>query len=454
MASKASVLGNQDGYVLLNNDVDLPSPPRLSRLPGSRWCRSAVIVALTCLLIGTTLWILDDVESFLAKVAIPSFINIFASTNTLDSSFSVASSSVSSSTPNSTVIAAAFHPETFDTSADALSDLMKHLESVVSDRLKKATDHMKNLTEDKDSLLLSHAILQGGLGNFMFMVASTWGVAKMNRRKMVLLAPYKMEGNFVHLGIDHVTPANFLGSDSSSSSDEYNFEEISAMKYTPKMENVTAVKGLRNVILAGYMQSWKYFDHCRNDIRMLFTFSKTIFETSLAKIREGLEDYYTHLSIDKADRIFSDQKTRPTLIAIHVRRGDIASDDGQMRFGHKPATKEYLLRTSSLLSQKYSPAIFLVISNDVPYCRDLFKGPNFVVMDNNKEPAAVDMAIISLADHIILSVGTFGWWAAYLSDAKEVYYYKDWPKKGSDMEKQISREDYFYPSWIPLEQSS
>ena len=255
-----------------------------------------------------------------------------------------------------------------------------------------------------------------------------------------------MEVLFESLGIGHMKRGDFMG----NSSDQSSFGDVAAMKYTPKMENITAEKGARNVILSGYLQSWKYFDRHRDDIRSLFTFSKSIFQKSLTKIEEQLKQYYLNLSIDHSGTIFINQTTRPTLIAIHVRRGDIVSNEGQVRFGHKPASTEYLLRASALVQKKYSSVVFLVISNDVPYCKAIFKDPNFLFMDNNREPAAVDMAIISLADHIILSVGTFGWWGAYLSDARDIYYYHDWPKKGSDMEKLINRGDYFYPAWTAL----
>lgn len=69
--------------------------------------------------------------------------------------------------------------------------------------------------------------------------------------------------------------------------------------------------------------------------------------------------------------------------------------------------------------------VFLVVSNDIAYC---MQGTIVFVEHHSAE---VDLATISLMDLVILTVGTFGWWGAYLSDAKGIYYFKDFPINGS-----------------------
>jgi len=60
-----------------------------------------------------------------------------------------------------------------------------------------------------------------------------------------------------------------------------------------------------------------------------------------------------------------------------------------------------------------------------------------------------DMAILTMCQHTIITVGTFGWWAAWLTNGTTVYY-KDWPHRGSLLAAANSHADYFPPHWIPL----
>ena len=164
------------------------------------------------------------------------------------------------------------------------------------------------------------------------------------------------------------------------------------------------MKGPRNVILAGYMQSWKYFDSYRDDIRSMFTFSGHVFNASLRAIERKLVNF---LNNNRTVEKQTDAPLRmPTLVGIHVRRGDIL-DPGQAAHGHRPATEEYLLRAALHFQRVYAAVVFVVISNDNAYCKRLFTEPNFLIMDSGT-PAEVDIAVLSLMDHIILSVGTYG----------------------------------------------
>ena len=63
----------------------------------------------------------------------------------------------------------------------------------------------------------------------------------------------------------------------------------------------------------------------------------------------------------------------------------------------------------------------------------------------------IAMAVLTLCDHVIATVGSFGWWIGWLTGG-EVTYFK-WPaKEGTELRKQYSKDysDYFYPGWIGL----
>ena len=59
----------------------------------------------------------------------------------------------------------------------------------------------------------------------------------------------------------------------------------------------------------------------------------------------------------------------------------------------------------------------------------------------------LDMVRLSLMDHLMLTLGTFGWWGRYLSDARDIYHYSNWPRKGTSLHAEISRVDFYPDHW-------
>ncbi|XP_014667527.1 PREDICTED: uncharacterized protein LOC106809082 [Priapulus caudatus] len=62
----------------------------------------------------------------------------------------------------------------------------------------------------------------------------------------------------------------------------------------------------------------------------------------------------------------------------------------------------------------------------------------------------VDMCALSDCDHVIMTVGTFGWWAGFLSGGDVIYFAQPtWP--GSMYDNELIVEDYYRPEWIGME---
>jgi galactoside 2-L-fucosyltransferase 1/2 len=98
-----------------------------------------------------------------------------------------------------------------------------------------------------------------------------------------------------------------------------------------------------------------------------------------------------------------------------------------------------------------SKVVYVVCSDDINWCRNYLKSANssrHVVFVSTQDPL-VDMAVLAQCQHSIITVGTFGWWSAWLANGTTVYY-GDWPAKGSSLDLATSHSDYFYPHWIPL----
>ena len=63
--------------------------------------------------------------------------------------------------------------------------------------------------------------------------------------------------------------------------------------------------------------------------------------------------------------------------------------------------------------------------------------------------AGHDLAVLSMCDHMIVSAGTFGWWAAWLANGTTVYF-DNWPRNGTTLDNMFDRRDYYPRHWIPI----
>ena len=179
----------------------------------------------------------------------------------------------------------------------------------------------------------------------------------------------------------------------------------------------------QSTVLHGYLQSWKYFDQ---NLRSALKFKQTV-EEQAATFLSGFGSM--------------------TFVGIHVRHLHQREVD-YLRF--PPA--EYFQNVMTYFRSKYTDVMFVVTSDDTAWCseQDVFAVPDVQVV-TQQHGAAVDMAILAACDHIAITCGTFGWWAAYLgADQKggEVVYYDS----GFDMDHPTNRGnvvlvDYYPPGW-------
>ena len=146
------------------------------------------------------------------------------------------------------------------------------------------------------------------------------------------------------------------------------------------------------------------------------------------------------------------------VVGVHVRRGDMVSDLLKSR-GYTPPKSDYFLRamahiTQLLPSKKH--IVFLVSSDDITWSRKhldqqyITSHSTYFNTDfTDTGSYVVDLAILSLCDHMIISAGSYGWWAAWLADGITIYY-EDWPQPKSKLRRKFKASDFYYPDWIPL----
>lgn len=137
---------------------------------------------------------------------------------------------------------------------------------------------------------------------------------------------------------------------------------------------------------------YKYFHKYRNKLKSIFS----IDDTTLNFINNNIL-----ININK-----------PT-VSMHVRRGDFT-------FIAKKWNPEYITKKSyyieayNLMKKKLNTNFhLLIISDDIEWCKKnlIFDNTKYI---NNLD--YIDLWIMTLCDHNIISSSTFSWWGAYLNN--------------------------------------
>ncbi len=240
--------------------------------------------------------------------------------------------------------------------------------------------------------------LVGGLGNNLFMLASTIGIARKNNAIPCYTGTNKASG-LVKLDIKKC-PQTYAKQ-----------SEKGYAKYTPfKMKKSTTV--------GTYLQSYKYF------------------KSPLFEIKQNMNSF-GHNYVKKHSK-------KATNVGIHVRRRD------HLKYGYLNFPDDrYFKNAMQYFTDKYGDVQFFVVSNDLPWCKkqSFFKATHLV---SEKHTAAQDMAILASCDHVIVSIGTFGWWGGLLSGGEVVYNAEEFNMNHKINKGNVIKDDYYPTSWKPL----
>lgn len=105
------------------------------------------------------------------------------------------------------------------------------------------------------------------------------------------------------------------------------------------------------------------------------------------------------------------------MVSIHVRRGDYL----KLPQNHPFVGADYLRRAVASFPEGTE---FMVFSDDIPWCKSFFKGPQFRFAEGGN--VIDDLFLMSWCDHHICSNSTFSWWGAYLGRRGRVIFPSMW----------------------------
>ena len=265
-------------------------------------------------------------------------------------------------------------------------------------------------TQPRKAKIIYHHLI-GRCGNQLFQIASIFGIAARNSASVC------MSGNEISKYFEGTPP-------SCSTTKPKSLKNISEKRQYATFHDF---KLSNDVELTGYFQSYRYFSR---DVR------------SQVKIKKSI--------INLAQKTLYMFQSK-TLVGIHMRRFE-------SKYLRIPPN-QYFINAKKMFTEKYTDVQFVVTCDDTEWCNNqpfLLQDNVFIVKKNN-EPV-VDMAILAGCHHIILSVGTFGWWAAFLGpDAKGgtvVYYDSEFVMEHKVNNGNVVLSDFYPPNWIAMSSDS
>jgi hypothetical protein len=259
----------------------------------------------------------------------------------------------------------------------------------------------------------------GRLGNQIFQYAACYATAKRLGVDFIIpsenIDNIKQDGCFDYSNNQWI-PYNFR---------MYDCFEISAPKDKIKINNIFQepyfhyTEDFKNIpdntSVQGYYQSEKYFIDYKDDIIKEFTFKPEI--------------------LKQAFNIINDFNNNE-IVAVHIRRGDNVINPS-----FPTISIEYIQQALNIFSDKIYN--FIIISDDIPYCKEVFP-ENDNIRFSSGENDFVDLCLMTLCDHNIISNSSFSWWGAWLNTNpnKKVVAPSNWFK-----DKNINTKDLIPNNW-------
>lgn len=243
--------------------------------------------------------------------------------------------------------------------------------------------------------------LEGQFGNQLFQIATAYAYALDHQRPLVIPDLYQ-EGRW---GVPHHREVLFEGR-----------IEQHKMKRAPSVwkqpgPDFTPIPYYKRLLLHGFFQTELYFKHRRPEIQGLFRPPKSLLQKILRKY--PILNHPEHT------------------VGIQIRDYRREYPSGEYHPTHNRHFYE------QAISKFPRDTVFLVTSNHRKFAEECVGGLAERIVYLETEDYLEDFYALSLCGSFIISNSSFGWWAAWLSDAphKRVIAPKPWFAKPFDVEK-------------------
>jgi len=240
--------------------------------------------------------------------------------------------------------------------------------------------------------------LQGGLGNMMFQIATTYAIALDNNDECFF--DFIKHANMQRMQSRPATTyaTNIFSKLKQGDLPVKNHFNETSLRYNP-------ISYRENLYLNGYFYSEKYFVKRKKEIVDLFNF-----------------DF-------KHDGDFSNYTS------LHIRRGDYVWN----QHAHNLQPVEYYIEAM----EKCNTEKYVVFSDDIEWCRKMFIGDKFIFVSNEDFN---ELFLMASCKNNIIANSSFSWWGAWLNknENKKVFAPKKWVNNG------LYTDDIYCEGWIKI----
>ena len=265
--------------------------------------------------------------------------------------------------------------------------------------------------------------LRARLGNHLFQLASATGIAVHHNASMCYIMSYRTS-NYLQ---DLVPKTPFRACSVHTkllyyTSRLYTHEERGHCIFDMPHPHASTLS------VCQYLQSYKYFENV--DIASLYV----------------LRPEYVLVAKNTMQLALPAQDNIET-VGIHIRR----TDQITAGFLNMPPP-EYFSQTIQHFRRTIPRVHFFVVSDDIEWCmqQDVFHQKAYISLVQNSSVMA-DFALLVLCNHMIITVGTFGWWGAFLGPhlhgGEVLYYQSEFNMNHETNNNTVIHRDYYPPSW-------
>jgi len=176
-------------------------------------------------------------------------------------------------------------------------------------------------------------------------------------------------------------------------------------------------------------------------IRKSFRFRQRFVRRATVRLSEIVAEYVRKVNKRKKSvKITADDCD---LVGVHIRRTDHL--EFEKLNGATPLSKRYFTQAMQTYSDSVRHPVFVVVTDDPEWARDnipaSFRPQLTGFYDvKDRDSAGLDLAVLSLCNHLVLSRGTFGLWASVLSGKTRIlpkHFHPQMKGKPFDMRNQV-----------------
>ena len=237
--------------------------------------------------------------------------------------------------------------------------------------------------------------LNGGLGNQLFQYAFARALAKQSDKMLLDISNYEIDYLGRQIGLNNL----------SVDVDIVRNKFVQKLfKSGTKLNRIVSAAGLFSIIKE---EEFKLHNNLGGK-RTFFTHIEGYWQCAdyFESIRPLLLKQFVPLQKPVLPNFLNSR-----LIAVHVRRTDYLTDN---RYGFIGI--DYYKQAMQFFRKKISNPKFLFISDDLSWCKEVFKGEDLLFLDNPEWSVDyLQLYLMSQCNHQIIANSSFSWWGAWLN---------------------------------------